>query len=130
MAIIKSRSSNLSILALALAVLTVPANATPLSVGKRCIATMPQLTSQGVLPPGASEVDFRWDTTCVGTFSASVSGGAVLSIQRAQGSRWETVGSGVSTVIPSLGPGRYRIVVHNTQYHRINYSVRHRRGLG
>jgi hypothetical protein len=130
MAIIKTKLSYLSSLALALAVLTIPANATPLTVGKRCIGALPELTSHGVLSPGAREVDFRWDTTCVGTFSASVSGGATLSIQRAQGGIWYTVGSGVSAIIPNLGPGSYRIVVQNTQYHRINYSVRHRRGLG
>jgi hypothetical protein len=130
MAIIRIKFSYLSALALALAVLTIPSNATPLTVGKRCIGTLPELTSQGVLSPGAEEVDFRWSTTCVGTFSASVSGGAVLSIQRAQGGIWYTIGSGVSTVIPNLVAGSYRIVVRNTQYHRINYSVRHRRGLG
>lgn len=130
MAMNKRRFSYLSTLALALAVMTIPASATPLTVGKRCIATMPELTSQGVLPPATEEVDFRWNTTCVSTFSASVSGGATLSIQRAQGGIWYTVGSGASTVIPNLGPGSYRIVVRNTQYHRINYSVRHRRGLG
>lgn len=126
----EARLSCLTTLALALAVLGASANATPLTAGKRCIATMPELTSQGVLSPGAAEVDFRWSTTCIGTFSASVTGGAILKIQRAQDGDWHTVGSGTSTVIPNLGPGSYRIVVENTQYHRINYSVRHRRGLG
>lgn len=126
----KARLSYLTTLALALAVLAAPANATPLTSGRRCIATMPELTSQGVLSPGAAEVDFRWSTTCVSTFSASVTGGAILTIQRAQGGDWYNVGSGTSAVIPNLGPGSYRIVVENIQYHRINYSVRHRRGLG
>jgi len=130
MTIFRGGLACLSILAVALASLTAPANATSLAVGNRCIATMPELTSQGVLSPGAEVVEFRWDTTCVGTLSASVSGGAALSIERAQGGDWHTIASGLSAVIPNLGPGSYRIVVHNTQHHRINYSVRHRRGLG
>lgn len=95
----------------------------------RCFAYFPQLTLEGRLRSYESEVVFTWNTTCHSSFSASGSGATII-LQRLGGTGWVDMTSGISSYVPDLGPGTYRIVARNDWARAVEYKVRHRRGMG
>ena len=94
-----------------------------------CFAYFPQLTLEGRLKSYQSEVVFTWKTTCHSAFSASGSGATII-LQRLGGGGWVDMTSGASSYVPDLGPGTYRIVARNNSARAMEYTVRHRRGMG
>lgn len=95
----------------------------------RCIAYLPQITTEGRLQGGETKEVFTWNTTCHSSFTASATG-ASIRVQRLVGGTWQNLTSGISSYIADLGPGTYRILAVNIYQTTSTYSVRHRRGLG
>jgi hypothetical protein len=96
---------------------------------KPCVGYLPELTLRGSLNADEQVVVVQWTTTCTSAFSAS-SVGVNLSVQQRIDGQWRERTSGLSSYIPSLNPGVYRIVAKNIFGRRVDYSVTHRRGLG
>jgi hypothetical protein len=100
------------------------------TVRGRCIGYFPAVRQQGALDPQQAQEAFQWTTKCTSSFSASSTGLATIFVQEFAKGRWSNVTSGISAYVANLGPGTYRIVVKNETLRRIDYSLRHKRGMG
>ena len=96
----------------------------------RCIAQMRDLVFQDALNPNQESELISWSTTCTSAVSTTSNGMAVLSMQRLEGGQWRTIAFGHAPTMLGVGPGTYRVIARNDSQRRIEFTVRHSRGLG
>lgn len=96
----------------------------------RCIAQMPDLVFHDALNPNQETELIAWSTTCTSPVSTSSNGMAMLSMQRLEGGQWRTIATGRAPTVLGVGPGTYRVIAKNDSQRRIEFTVRHSRGLG
>jgi hypothetical protein len=96
----------------------------------RCIAQMQDLVFRDALNPNQERELISWSTTCTSPVSTSSNGSAVLAMQRLEGGHWRTLARGHAPTVLDVGPGTYRVIATNDSARRIEFTVRHSRGLG
>jgi hypothetical protein len=88
-----------------------------------------RLAYTGKLGVGESRVVVEWRTPCDGAVNASAAVGR-LSLLRQDGGEWQVVKEGISTIVPRLPAGTYRLIVSNPYGIPTDYKVSLKYGTG
>lgn len=99
------------------------------AVAATCRGYTGRLTYAGKLDVGESKVVAEWRTPCEGALNASAAKGRLTLLVNDSGV-WREVKQGISTIVPRLPAGTYRLVVGNPYGIRSDYAVSLKYGIG
>lgn len=109
--------------------LATPSHRIQASADSRCRFYTPRRVALRKLAIGETAEVVTFSTSCTGAFDASAAAG-YLALHRWEDGKWRLVKEGISTIVPTLFSGTYRLTVRNHHGIPVEARVRFEYGAG